>query len=122
MKQPAMHAKLRPGTTDCWDPYKERQYVGHLLGDDYFNVVNSDWSQDPEIDYMGHGCLDAPDEIPCGSTLCVTTVGGWQREAYNRQWRECDDWKAAARAEVETAEMIRGLPAEIDAEERRVSA
>ena len=116
MKQPAMHDKLHPMKVHRWNPYKDREYVGHILDQPYFNAMNSG---DHDLDSRGHGCVDAPDDIPCGSTLCIRTIGGWDREQYNLRDRECEDWLADERAIAETAEMIRGILAEIDAEEGR---
>lgn len=97
---------------DRWNPYAKRQYIGHQMHKAYFEMLlacTDDGKALHSVDYEGHGCLDAPEEIPCGSTLCINTVGGWQREEYNRHWRECDDWKAAARASYETALMIKKI-------------
>lgn len=94
---------------DRWNPYSHRQYIGHRMHKAYFDMLLTcadNGESLHSVDYEGHGCLDAPDEIPCGSTLCIHTIGGWDREAYNRQERECVDWRSAARAEAELAAML----------------
>ena len=106
-----------PNWPDRWSPYTDRQYIGHDMYDPYFNALLDDPFVD--VDYEGHGCLDAPRELPCGSTLCIRTVGGWIREEYNRRDRECVDYKADDLARVGTAKMIKKILAEVDAEERR---
>lgn len=62
-----------------------------------------------EIEYEGHGCLDAPNEVPDGSTLCVRTIGGFEREEYNRMDREQTNWKAAQVASYEWAQILKEI-------------
>ena len=60
------------------------------------------------------GCLDAPMEIPCGSTQCIRTVGGYEREEYTRMPRGVDNWKARAKAEAEVAKWLTKILSEMD--------
>lgn len=109
MLQPRTHLTARPCCIDPWNPYKRRQYVGHLLTKEHFDMLlecTDDGKCLHSTDYEGHGCLDAPDDIPCGSTLRVGTVGKYEREEYNKMPRGCTDWKAFAKADAAIAEML----------------
>lgn len=114
MKQQSIHAKLHSCRCDKWNPYKQRDELAYMLDDTTFNKilgkVESEYA-DPTL--FVHGCLDAPDEIPCGSTERIGTLGGFEREAYNRKFRECTDWKADRLVEFEVAQMLKEILAEV---------
>lgn len=104
---------------DTWSPYRQRDTCTPLLDDKTFNIL-----LDVGASRTGHsavlpslfmtGCLDAPLEIPCGSTQCIRTVGGYEREEYTRMPRGVDDWKARARAETEVAKWLAEILSEVD--------
>jgi len=41
-------------------------------------------------------------------------TGGWEREEYNTQRRECEDWRAAAKAAQGTAAMLKKILEELE--------
>lgn len=114
MKQPNIHAKLHSCRCDNWDPYKYRNDLSsNLLDEVTFNLLlgtlDSEYI-DPSL--FVSGCLDAPDEIPCGSTERIGTLGGFEREAYNRHDRGCTDWMAERLVLNEVACMLKEILAE----------
>jgi hypothetical protein len=117
MKQPVTHATMRPMWPDAWNPYKEREYIGHLLDDAHFHAMLDCDSRGRclhSIDALGAGCLDAPEDIPCGSTMNVRTIAGYDRERYHRMDRECDSYAAALRGEAALAGLIKEILAETE--------
>jgi len=117
MNHPTSHDRMPPTWRDRWNPYRHREYIGHVMSPDHFEMLLACDAQGRalhSVDYEGHGCLDAPEEIPCGSTLSIKTIGGWWREEYNKQPRYVTDWKAQVRAEAETAQMIKGILEEVE--------
>lgn len=92
--QPSTHARANPLCCDRWDPYAARVSLPSL-DQTHFNAIlacDRHGNSLHCVDSLFDGCLDAPDEIPCGSTLCVATVGGWQREHYHCPPRWVDDY------------------------------
>jgi hypothetical protein len=106
MNQPMIHAKLHPCCIDTWDPYKARASFTPILDDGVFDTLNHAGIS-PSL-YV-EGCLDAPNEIPCGSTKNFMCLGGFVREQYNTQRRGCTDWKAAERAHLEVSKMLKEI-------------
>lgn len=112
IKQPATHAKAHPTWGHRWDEYAARQYIGHRLHKQYFEMLmgcDGEGRALHSVDYEGSGCLDAPEVLPAGSTLCVRTIGGWEREEYNTIWRGQEDWRERERAEIATAKMLKKI-------------
>jgi hypothetical protein len=105
------HVDKHPMCLDRTDPY--RRCPTHQLSEAFFRAA-LDADTDPDISF--DGCLDAPEYIPLGSTQRVTTLGDYEREHYERGYRECGDWKAAARARIATAKMLREI---LDEAERK---
>lgn len=108
------HIGRHPSHVDHWNPYW-RQCFTPMLDKRVFDALN--FTEDgvhttPDFCFMG--CLDAPDEIPLGGTINVQTIGGWTREEYLRAPRDSDDWKARARAQNETAKMLKQILEEAD--------
>lgn len=116
MKQPDTHLKLHSSTADHWDPYRERDSITPRLDECTFNMLNSQEPRTSPALFMT-GCLDAPDEIPCGSTMVTQTVGGWAREHYHRLPRGCEDYANHLRATREVGEMLQKIMAGWDDED-----
>lgn len=110
MKMPMTHEGMHPTWCDRWNPYKARATNTTDLDEYTFNKLVG-WRHEEYIDptLLTCYCLDAPEFIPAGSTLCVKTIGGWEREEYNRIYREATDWKAEAKATYEVAQMLKKI-------------
>ncbi len=116
MNPPRTHATMGEHWPHRWNPYASRERATHRLADSYFRAGLSNAQFECDLN-LHMGCLDAPDEIPMGSTLCVHTVAGFDREAYNLQRRGCEDWRAVMRAKRAAARMIREILREAEASE-----
>jgi hypothetical protein len=114
MKQPDTHLKLHPSCRDAWNPYIQRDSFTPILDKGVFkSLLGSNYPNDyidPSL-FMT-GCLDAPRDIPCGSTQSVHTVGGWDRKEYSRHNRESHDHKANQRAQSEVAILLKKIISE----------
>lgn len=110
--QPSTHARAHPLCCDRWDPYTHPTFRPSLDKAHFDALLDRDQHGKALhcVDSLFHGCLDAPNEIPCGSTMCVDTVGGWRREHYHRLPRLVDAYAAYERAAQGTAVMLRGDP------------
>lgn len=103
------HDYRHPLTVDKWNPYQHRCHTP-MLDDRVFNGLNfmhGGVHTTPDFCFMG--CLDAPEDIPMGSTLGVRTLGDYDREEYNRLPRECTDWRARYRAQIEVGKMLKQI-------------
>lgn len=108
MKQPSSHQRAPHGMwADKWDPYRARGTFYPDIDESTFDALlgrSAEGDIDPDL--LLCYCLDAPRDIPAGSTQCVRTLGDYDREEYNRIPREQTDWKAAARSEIATVAML----------------
>ncbi len=105
---------LHPSFTDKWNPYSEREYVGHLLDDKHFQALlecDKNGKCLHSISTLGGGILDAPEEIPYGSTLLVQTIGGREREQYNRcpRWALDMSWQQRQQNDVALSEVLKKI-------------
>lgn len=116
MKQPASHQRAPHAMwADRWNPYKDRATFTPILDKTTFNtMLGNGRTVDVDPNLLLCYCLDAPRDIPAGSTLCVTTIGGYEREEYNKMPREQNDWKAAARASNEVAQVLKKILSETE--------
>jgi hypothetical protein len=101
-------------TVDAWDPYRTRQYVGHLIDKRHFDAMlgcDKNGKALHSIDSLGGGILDAPEEIPYGSTLRISTIGGWEREEYNRcpRWALDMSWQKRQNNSAGMAEVLKKI-------------
>jgi hypothetical protein len=108
-----------PCFADRWDEYRKRQYVGHHMDKAHFNALltcNENGKALHSIDNLGAGCLDAPNEIPFGSTCLIMTIGGWEREEYNKRSREVMHLseRQIRRSESEMAVLLKGILADAE--------
>jgi len=110
----ACHAGRHPTWPFVFNPYDQRPT--HLLGKGLFNAILGAFPQscDFALDHLFTGLIDALEKLPMGSTECVRTIGGWEREEYNTQRRECEDWRAAAKAAQGTAAMLKKILEELE--------
>jgi hypothetical protein len=111
MKQPDNHRGKNPLTVDRWDPYRQRDSFTPDLDDGTFKMLCGGRYPEEFIEpsLFIHGCLDAPRDVPLGSTKCVTTLGGWCKESYSVMPRECHDYKAWERADELTSRMLKQI-------------
>lgn len=110
----AVHEGKHSMTVDRFNPYDDRDYTPGL-DRAYFNAM---LDANPEhcdlaLDYCFIGCLDAPDDIPAGSSTRIMTLGGYEREEYRRVNRECECWDDWEQARVECSTMLKELLAEV---------
>jgi hypothetical protein len=103
-----------PCFADRWNEYTDREYVGHLLDPAHFNAMldcDKYGRALHSVDSLGAGCLDALGHIPFGSALLVHTIGGWDREEYNRRDRESFSTSEARvlQSEREVANMLKEI-------------
>lgn len=110
-----VHDGKHPIWGDKFNPYSQRVFTP-ALNEPYFQMLLDSHPQQCglAIDHCFTGCLDAPDYIPGGSTERIFTIGGYEREEYNKLYRECDDIKARQRSQAEVAKMLKELLAEAD--------
>ena len=113
MNQPTQHDRMHPMWPDRWDPYRQRDYVVHLIDP---TITNRLWQANFCVELFTTGCLDAPEEIPLGATECMRTIGGFQREGYLRLGREWATWDQYLHASHGTAEMLKEILREVDNE------
>lgn len=98
-----------------FNPY-DKNRPSHYLDKSLFDSFCKSFPHDATlaIDAMFIGLIDAPDVIPMGSTECIRTCGGFEREEYRNERRGCTDWKASAVASNEVAEMIKQILSDLD--------
>jgi len=115
MQQPITHIKANPCAIDQWNPYQKRETFTPLLDVGTFNaLVGRGIGPYTDPILFMHGCLDAPDEIPSGSTKSILTVGGFCREEYSRYPRETEDSKRWDAAGAEVGELLKKILEECD--------
>jgi hypothetical protein len=110
-----------PCFADRWNEYTKRQYVGHHMDKAHFDALldcDENGKALHSIDNLGAGCLDAPDAIPFGSTCLIMTIGGFEREEYNRRSRETMHLseRQIHKAGNELAAMLKKILAEAEAQ------
>lgn len=101
-----------------FDPYSRRRYTP-ALDKRLFNEMRDTFPNECGFvfDSFFAGCLDAPEEIPMGSTLGIRTIGGWDREEYNNLPRGTEDYKHHTMAADEVAKLLKSLLAELDTDD-----
>lgn len=109
----AVNENKHPIWGDKFNPYANRAFTP-ALDKAYFEMLLESHPHQCglAIEHCFTGCLDAPDYIPGGSTECIHTIGGFEREEYTKLNRECDDIKAAQRSQAEVAKLLKELLAE----------
>lgn len=109
------HKGRHPMWPYLFNPYN-RNRPTHLLDKKLFNTMIGVFPHDCGLvlDHLFIGCIDAPEFIPMGSTECIRTVGGYEREEYRNLPRGTEDWKARAKAEYETAKMLKKMLDELE--------
>ncbi len=111
MRQPSTHRRAHPAWKDAWNPYRQRETISHLLDKNTFNKLLEGWDEgrgvDPDL--FTAGGLDAPDEIPLGSTSSVFTIGCFYREHYSRLGRDLTDLASYEKAEKAVASELRRI-------------
>lgn len=100
-------AARRQNFYQCFNPYKERRAVNELDDVVFSNLCRISLGEAAVIfDHIFTGCLDAPEMIPMGSTQCINTIGGFQREEYNALPRGTENYTAYTQACAKTAEIL----------------
>lgn len=104
------HTGRHPTWPHRFNPYGRNRPSHKLDGALFDALLSGDPATcDLAVDSLFTGCINAPEDIPMGSTERVRTVGGYEREAYNTQPRGSECWRRRAVANFAFAKLLREI-------------